>query len=460
MEVDKVCRKITRMTPEMRVRKLPYLVVKLLTGARMQHNAEGSDEVVAVTWQGDVDRFHVEDAEIAEEISKDIFQEYFHSTGYGSVIDIQGAMKAHGIASDRLRRMAEEASTGRRYRIACLKDTSGSGYWRMVVPSHYISSRYAMDITETGMSFEQLMDYDVVYMQRNHTWAEYYLVERLKEAGKIVVYDIDDDIYHIPPHNVQAFHRMGEDQQAAATAIMGLADYITTPSAVIQKQFGFEAKTIVIPNAVDLADGWPSQEHWGSPEKGVRRILWQGSASHAQDWMLFVEALDNVLRKHNMSKKKDFEVRLLILGYLPPVVQQLVETKTWWSGHVEYQPFVATETYIQTIKGIRADVGIAPLEDIPFNHAKSPLKFCEYSAIGVPVVASDVEPYSSVVQNGVSGFLVGDTKSVEDALEYALSFDKDDKLSMVGAARKKVREDFNIMKVAKIWETVLKPFGQ
>ena len=44
--------------------------------------------------------------------------------------------------------------------------------------------------------------------------------------------------------------------------------------------------------------------------------------------------------------------------------------------------------------------GLAPLEDTPFNRAKSDLKFLEYSALGLPTVASRVTPYLGIDAHG------------------------------------------------------------
>jgi hypothetical protein len=44
------------------------------------------------------------------------------------------------------------------------------------------------------------------------------------------------------------------------------------------------------------------------------------------------------------------------------------------------------------------DLGIAPLVDNAFNRLKSDIKVLEYTAMGLPVVASSVEPYSDADQ--------------------------------------------------------------
>jgi glycosyltransferase involved in cell wall biosynthesis len=59
--------------------------------------------------------------------------------------------------------------------------------------------------------------------------------------------------------------------------------------------------------------------------------------------------------------------------------------------------------YYQTID---FDIGLAPLIDSVFNRSKSAIKAMEYAALGIPVIASDVDPYRDFVIDGVTGYLV------------------------------------------------------
>ena len=52
-------------------------------------------------------------------------------------------------------------------------------------------------------------------------------------------------------------------------------------------------------------------------------------------------------------------------------------------------------------------IGLAPLRDTEFNRYKSELKWLEYTALGLAVVASDRAAYAAV-QDGVRGRLVAD----------------------------------------------------
>lgn len=47
------------------------------------------------------------------------------------------------------------------------------------------------------------------------------------------------------------------------------------------------------------------------------------------------------------------------------------------------------------------DIGLVPLTDIPFNHAKSTIKGLEYAAANVPFVAQSLPEYQRLADMGV-----------------------------------------------------------
>ena len=47
------------------------------------------------------------------------------------------------------------------------------------------------------------------------------------------------------------------------------------------------------------------------------------------------------------------------------------------------------------------DIGLVPLNNIPFNHAKSTIKGLEYTAAGIPFIASYSPEYELLEQQGV-----------------------------------------------------------
>ena len=89
-------------------------------------------------------------------------------------------------------------------------------------------------------------------------------------------------------------------------------------------------------------------------------------------------------------------------------------------------------------RAIDFDIGICPLLDTQFARGKSWIKALEYMARGIPVVASDVEPYRRFITHGVDGFLVKREHEWLTALS-TLAGDEDLRARMGAAALEKAR---------------------
>jgi glycosyltransferase involved in cell wall biosynthesis len=445
------------MPTEMKKRLLPYSVLRILTGARAVNNYQNKPDVIGLEWSnGETELLHRKDFELAKRVADEIWIETIQGKNLlTTLMTVPTAVHLLAEADRKLIHIVDEQFQGKRG-VIFIKDRSGCGYWRMVVPARHLDdSNLYLDCAEVEVIYEYLLEYDTIVVQRLHEWKEFYVIEKLKRLGKKIIYDIDDDIFSIPPTN-PAHKRIRYDEQEAARAIMGLADVITTPSEVIKERFGFADKTVVIPNAVDLDDGWPKLTgndevdiaKLSSPDDHMR-ILWQGSPTHGEDWFECVTAVDYIMEKYD-------NVRLVILGFLPPVVSQMVEdvTKPWWNGRVEFADFTDVETYVAITKHLRVEVALAPLQETVFNAAKSALKFAEYTAIGTPCIASAVTPYKEVIQSGENGFLATCEEEWVEHMETLLT-QADERLRLVRNARKTVEEQFDIKKVVKEWQRLL-----
>lgn len=63
-----------------------------------------------------------------------------------------------------------------------------------------------------------------------------------------------------------------------------------------------------------------------------------------------------------------------------------------------------------------SDIGLAPLPDNRFTRGKCSFKVLEYSSAGIPVVASPIGTNAEYVKDGVTGFLVTDTRQWVDRI--------------------------------------------
>lgn len=434
---------IAAWSPEQRKKEIPYAVAWIIAGAVVHRPYKGREDVIGLELDGEF-------MAISEADWKDVHEAMVEveKAGLSKVPSAEQVLKAHRMACAMVQDRPYDKS------VVMLKDRSGAGYWRMVLPANHLQSttdlNLRVDVTASEVKFESLLEYDTVFVQRVHDWESYYVLKKLWEAGKHLVYDIDDDFFSLTPDN-PAFHVIGKDNQMAAVECMKLADIVTTTTdelaGRLRQVCDGEIEPVVIPNAM-VAEGWNPTELTGSPD-GIKRIFWQGSATHEEDWQVCIEAVDAIMKSRT-------DVHLVILGYLPKVIQSLVG-QPHWQGKVEYMGFSDAETYFQIVKHLRAEVGLAPLRSTQFNQAKSPIKWLENALIGMPTVASACKPYTEVIDDGMSGRLVPDDPEMwMHAIEGYLD-DKRCRLDAIAASRKLIAEDFDIKKVAEAWRMVLIP---
>lgn len=99
------------------------------------------------------------------------------------------------------------------------------------------------------------------------------------------------------------------------------------------------------------------------------------------------------------------------------------------------------------------DIGIAPLNDIPFNHAKSWIKAIEYAAAGVPFVASDLGEYRRLHQEFGLGRVASNheqwSKHLEEMCDLSVRSEE------AREQRERVRDVLDVSQMGKKWRAVL-----
>ena len=426
---------------EARKRLLPTFISRLVMGAKVISPWHGRTDVVVIEDVYGSTKLSIQDFTIAKEVAERIAKEL----GLQMIVPSHQVLVIRDRAQEILASMTDDRA-GKKG-IVMLKDQGGCGYWRMSLPARYMNrDGIYIDVTGGTLGLDGLLEYDTIFVQRVCNWDSFNVLERLKAAGKRIVYDIDDDIFAIPVDN-PASKGMGRSEQMAAVECMKIADVVTTTTRILQDRFAplIGRHPIMVQNAIDPDDGWNPTPMTGSPD-GKKRIFWQGSNTHDEDWNECFDAVDRVMKKRS-------DVRVVIMGFLPTLVKKSLE-KTHWKDRVEYLGAMAPEAYFRLIKHVRADVGLAPLRYEHFNLGKSSIKFIENSVIGMPTIASDVEPYSDVIENGVDGFICSDTDQWEKAIDVCLNDDRV-RRQIVENARSKVRREFNIKTVCMTWRRLL-----
>ena len=121
------------------------------------------------------------------------------------------------------------------------------------------------------------------------------------------------------------------------------------------------------------------------------------------------------------------------------------------AGIVSTSPFLPP---YQLQKGLLFQVGIVPLTNIPFNHAKSYIKGLEYAAAGIPFVCSYSPQYEELVSEHGIGVMANDPSEYPRLL--AQFTDKDYLAKTSVDIRKRVKK-FDVRICAeRMYKTILK----
>lgn len=197
-----------------------------------------------------------------------------------------------------------------------------------------------------------------------------------------LVYDVDDDIFAVD-YQASQWHQRPE-LVTIAEYLLSLSDTVTVSTPVLADIMSkYNDNVVVLPNYIhrDLIT-------MDRPQRDNVTVGWTPSPSHGPDAAYVAPMLRRFL---NRNPTIDFH----IMGWDYRAEHRLRGRHTPWAHDLwDYY------------RGIDFDIGIAPLVDSRFNRSKSHLKALEYAALGIPIVASDVEPYRDFVLDGVTGFLV------------------------------------------------------
>jgi hypothetical protein len=267
-------------------------------------------------------------------------------------------------------------------------DWQGCGIFRILLPYNAMARAGAAIVHNGRMT--DVRDYDFLITQRPCNEPETDSIQRyVRASGRTfsVVLDLDDDLFHIDPANDTPFRYWNADRKRRLRQNIEVADLVTVSTEPLYDLlYPWNDSVTVLPNMVDgqmLTLEHQEPEHF--------TIGFGGSYAHQADWMARGDGISQFLRQN-----KDAE--LLFAGsdfsrFLNPDVQAQITLAPWSDKLPVYYRRMAKFT-----------VGLAPLADTPFNLSKSDLRILEFSALGLPWVASAVGPYLDWADSG-AGFL-------------------------------------------------------
>ena len=284
--------------------------------------------------------------------------------------------------------------------------------------------------------------FDVIVIQRVNPYST-PIVKKAKQHGIKVVYETDDDFLDICPANPSFNYIQGN--LVNIEKLVGAADKIVVSTPELKKRFDNLGDVEIIRNYY-LDNVLPLKPFSYSGNDHVK-IGYFGTMTHNND----LELIHNVvLRLKDIFSKKGIEVELEVIG------ASIDENIDWFNvKKLPYYP-MSMATFMKWIANNgNWDIGIIPLVNTEFNKCKSELKYIEFTALGVPVVASDVEVYRNTIEEGVTGFLANDENEWVAKLSKLID---DPKLrnGILNNARDDILKNYDLRDRAKQWDGIFK----
>jgi len=238
---------------------------------------------------------------------------------------------------------------------------------------------------------------DLVILHLLHQPEITRLIHLRRKAGRPTIFEIPDDF-------IRPWSRLGQRNPHRNPYVRqnflnhaSLCDGLQFSSAALRETYGFlNATHRVFPNQARLP------EHGPSPRGEGFVVGWGGSLGHREDLAWAAPVIKAFCLRHERVRFAFMGSRGLfdeLFGDLPP-------------EKIHFREPGSMEDWLEFIDTLH--VGLAPLQDTPFNRARSDGKFLEYASRGAAPLVSDLPNYRP---HRTRARLFGDLDELDAALE-------------------------------------------
>lgn len=260
---------------------------------------------------------------------------------------------------------------------------------------------------------------DVVIWMGLHSRASLDLFKwcRLRYPHVKMVMEIDDFLLSSARSNTAAgeVYRYGGELAKIGLEQMRISDGLIVSTPSLGEMYKPYAENVyAVENTVDLSL-WPKRK------KNKRLTIgWIGAGAHDDDLGVIRNVVPRILEKYPevefsivhgapefFKHKPDCEY---LLNPNHPLYKKMQKCpKCGGLDRVKWtHEFRTIDKYPRWAASFGFDVGLAPLVDLNFTRGKSNLRWLEYSAMGIPTIASPLNHFRETIRDGETGFIVKD----------------------------------------------------
>jgi glycosyltransferase involved in cell wall biosynthesis len=286
-------------------------------------------------------------------------------------------------------------------------------------------------------------------------------IRRAREAGQVVLYDIDDDIWQIPLWSpaARAMHKMLPGLRAVdldvVDANIEACDGVIVPTQYLANELRCRFPNVlvyVLPPGIDPAPydavdfdeptlGWIGQKIYKPKADRKLQVGWMGAISHHLQHLRSMQVALDCLPA--------LDAEFTRLGWIPSDRSEILLAEV--PCRVHQMPWGGVDRL--PAKLAQLDVGIIPRVDEPFHQGQSITSGLQYAAAGVPFIATGTAEYRELAKLGC-GTTVHTIAQWRHALTYYLS-DADERRAEAEHARKIALEHYGLEATGRRYNDVL-----
>lgn len=323
--------------------------------------------------------------------------------------------------------------------------TSAIEVYRVFSPLKEAGFNIISGIKDGQVNFEAIDQAELILCQRDfgQDLTRYEkLVKYARTQRKPIVFDIDDLLIEIPEIHPDRLNLTFNHAVLPMIRSISEADLVTVSTKKLKETLtSFNPNIVVLPNYLDTSIWQLREPRLNNIEDSPITIGYMGGGSHTSDLEYIQPVISDLLTRY------ENKIKFVVWGLQPPK-ELLRFAQTKWIRISTY----SYEDFVNFFQRQQADIFIAPLVDNLFNRCKSEIKFLEYSALGSPTLASNLEPYNSIIKNGQNGFLAS---NYEEWTEYLIQLieNHDLRYKIALSALETVKNDWLISNNSDRWKS-------
>jgi glycosyltransferase involved in cell wall biosynthesis len=310
---------------------------------------------------------------------------------------------------------------------------------------HFLNDISLQILDEGAISDTILESTDLFLLSRSYSKNAFELMNRMKLAGKKIIYDVDDYLFAAPRWTQYVLtHEMVECHEEH----LRLADCVTVSNQVLKEELaGFDGKIAIIPSCINLSK-FPCESRRLGSERLVYTNLMDVKLISARD--SFLSAIIKFLELHETLGIDVFGDSFEEMSQIPRLI---------YRGYVDYDQhkrIISSENYVFALCPLGGD---EDGEAMTHNRFKSSIKYLEYGAARVAGIYSDTPAYRGDVVNLRNGLIVRNREEEWFEAMEVLAANEDLRESIARSAYEDVSSRYDVRLVAPRWREVMERVG-